>query len=849
MSEVKAFNDKTAEISVLSGVFRHGYDSFIDVSDLIDANVFSDNFNSALYKCFEHHYREGDKPLDLPSILSAAKSVGVYDIINQPEEKRHLRAYQNFPVERETVRREAGKLVKLRIAEVLDEISAQARRDLRKLTGDETLNQIVNVLESPLFEYVAKLNSSEMEGPRHIAYGVDEYLDSLENNPRDIIGISSGFGIYDTCIGGGYRRGTVNIVAARPKTGKALINSAYVYTPTGPKTIASIKVGDNVSTPSGTFTTVVGCFPQGMRDIYRVVFSDGDSVECDGDHLWEVFGRRNNNKTPRLKTSLEIMEDIREGDGRPKWSVRLPDHTHYDAQPVLMDPYLLGYLIGNGSLSNGIVGVTIPDIETVNRLKSIIASDHELIQRDNPIRYDIVNRRDDNRNFYISQLKQLGLIGKTSHRKFIPETYKYNSLEVRWAVLQGWLDADGGVSNKRTGNIEGSTTSSRLAADIKDLVQSLGGLCRIVPRTTTCNGKSFDSFRLHIRFNDNTTCFRLSRKAFLTKRRTKPPLKRTIDRIEYVGKKDATCIKLATDAGLFMTDHHIVTHNTVWCDNVALHVAGVLKVPVLNLDTEMSREEHLARILAHLSSVPIKEIENGTYGKDPSKRQAVRQAAAYLKTIPYEYESVINKSFEEQVATIRRWTLKNVGVDESGKTKDCLVVYDYLQLTDASEFGGGDFKEYQILGFQMLSLLRLAARCDIPILSMLQLNREGIDKETTGTAAGSDRIIWKCANFSILKRKTEEELAEDGGEEEGNLKLVPVIARHGEALAPQDYINLKFEGKTATLKEGRTRNEVAKSKKSTSSGSFEVEYDEEEPEKEKPQRRGRRKRKEEPSFE
>jgi hypothetical protein len=134
---------------------------------------------------------------------------------------------------------------------------------------------------------------------------------------------------------------------------------------------------------------------------------------------------------------------------------------------------------------------------------------------------------------------------------------------------------------------------------------------------------------------------------------------------------------------------------------------------------------------------------------------------------------------------------------------------------------------------------------------MLQLNRDGIDKETTAGAAGSDRIIWKCANFTILKKKSEEELAEEGGAEEGNLKLVPVICRHGEGLGQKDYINLKFDGSTAKLVEGRTRNEVAKGKKSGSKG-FEVEYDEEKPDdnadEEKPKRRGRKK-KTEPDFE
>ena len=64
-------------------------------------------------------------------------------------------------------------------------------------------------------------------------------------------------------------------------------------------------------------------------------------------------------------------------------------------------------------------------------------------------------------------------------------------------------------------------------------------------------------------------------------------------------------------------------------------------------------------------------------------------------------------------------------------------------------------------------------------LTFIQLNRDGITKESTDTASGSDRIIWLCSNFTIYKRKSDEEIAKDGPEN-GNRKLVPVISRHGE---------------------------------------------------------------------
>lgn len=246
---------------------------------------------------------------------------------------------------------------------------------------------------------------------------------------------------------------------------------------------------------------------------------------------------------------------------------------------------------------------------------------------------------------------------------------------------------------------------------------------------------------------------------------------------------------------------------TIFCDNVCLHVAGKLGIPVYNADTEMTQEEHLARILAHATNIDSLKIEMGRVS--PAQADALRRAMDWLETIPYYYESVIDKTFEEQIASMRRWVIKRVGVDGDGRRNPALVVYDYLQLTDPGGFHG-DFKEYQLLGFQMVALHRLSARCDVPILSMLQVNREGIDKETTAVAAGSDRIIWKCANFSILKKKTEEEVAEHP--DAGRLKLINLIARHGPGGLLGDYINVGFDGATSRMYEGKTRYELERTR-------------------------------------
>ena len=64
-----------------------------------------------------------------------------------------------------------------------------------------------------------------------------------------------------------------------------------------------------------------------------------------------------------------------------------------------------------------------------------------------------------------------------------------------------------------------------------------------------------------------------------------------------------------------------------------------------------------------------------------------------------------------------------------------------------------------------------------------------------------------CSNFTIYKHKSDEEIASDGPEN-GNRKLVPIIARHGEGLQPSDYINITMRGQFGQIIEGKTAFEL-----------------------------------------
>ncbi|MAF25444.1 hypothetical protein CL634_07710 [bacterium] len=458
-------SNPASERAILAGIFNYGSEAFIDVDDIVSVKSFTIEENQIIYSCLKKALETANS-IDLPSLLSAASSLGFDSVFDKKISPNHIRSITNLDIELENVRQHAVKIKKLEIARDIRYRARRVQNDIIKVTGDESVDELISIGETPFFELSSSLNDSVDEKPVALGEEIEDYILHLEENPTDMLGLSSGLSRFDTAIGGGFRRKCVDLIAARPKVGKSML-----------------------------------------------------------------------------------------------------------------------------------------------------------------------------------------------------------------------------------------------------------------------------------------------------------------------------------------------------ADNIAMHISGTLDTPVLMLDTEMSKEDHWNRLLANFSGIQINDIATGSFMKMSGGKERVEQASEKLKNIPFDYISIAGKTFEETLSIIRRWIIRKVGFDENGRANDCMLIYDYLKLMHSEQIND-NLAEFQVLGFQITQLHNFTVRYDVPCLAFVQLNRDGITKETTDVVSGSDRLIWLCSSFTIFKNKSDEEIAEDQGKS-GNKKLVPVVARHGGGLSDDyDYINISMQGEIAQVMENETKSEL-----------------------------------------
>ena len=359
--------------------------------------------------------------------------------------------------------------------------------------------------------------------------------------------------------------------------GKAQPLDAVVMTTSGPVRMGDVRIGDLILTPDGKAAPVNGVFPQGELDIYRVVFDNGDVVECCKDHLWAVQAKSNWGPCSTKVVSLEhLMEaGIKTPKGRRKFSIPTAAPAAFSDRSLPLDPYLLGALLGDGGFSQDSVLITTTDSTILERVtRAVPASVVVKPCAPGDVTYRLCRRAASGSNEVSTILRKLGLMPTKSVGKFIPSEYLHAGIEQRWELLRGLLDTDGTVSH--TGQPVFYSVSRKLADQVRYLVAGLGGMSWLRSKKAGYKGKDGkhvpcqDCYVVSISLPDARLCFNLERKKVLTRARTKYPSQRMIERIEFSRRAPAQCIRVDSPEHLYLTDNFVVTHNTMAAVGLAL---------------------------------------------------------------------------------------------------------------------------------------------------------------------------------------------------------------------------------------------------------------------------------------
>jgi phosphate starvation-inducible protein PhoH and related proteins len=420
-------------------------------------------------------------------------------------------------------------------------VAALARREVNRI-----------VLTRPAVEAGERLGFL----PGDIAAKVDPYLRPLFDALYDMLEPEK--------VNQHLERGVIEVAPLAFMRGRAQPVDREVLTPTGFQTIGSLRVGDLVIGSDGRPTPVLGVYPQGRREVFRVQAQDGSSTLACAEHLWFVTtpDDRKHGRSGRVVQTQDMIGRLRRHH-QHRHELPLVAPVELEEREVPIDPYALGLLLGDGCITTSTTpSFSTGDPELAETLEEALPVDGHRggVIVANPV---------------TAALRELRLAGTRSSTKFVPERYLYNGRDVRLAVLQGLLDTDGGpVTQKgRTSRIQYSTCSKQLADDVVFLVRSLGGVA--YRRTRVAKGRApgrargravhhrSDAFILDIRLPAGLEPFRLHRKRELYRRHGGGRPMRFVESIESAGEAETVCIQVAAQDSLYVTDDFILTHNTL----------------------------------------------------------------------------------------------------------------------------------------------------------------------------------------------------------------------------------------------------------------------------------------------
>ena len=482
------------------------------------------------------------------------------------------------------------------------------------------------------------------------------------------------FGIVDE---NGHRQFRTAYVEIPKKNGKQLALDTPIPTPAGFTAMGDLKVGDTVFDENGKPCHVVAKSEvDDTEQAYKLTFRDGSSIIAGERHLWNcdyIYGKPHSVlwTTGEIFRRTQAFRDLHREDPREarRSLIRIPVAAPLKIPDtdLPVDPYLYGYWLGNGNAIKPEITVRDEDVEDIISF----------------IPYQLHNRYPQkcggSEVLNYTELKPILL--KSFRDKAIRAEYLRASEEQRWALLQGLMDSDGCVG-ERKGQSVYVTTIRELAETVRELLWSLGIKNAVKAEPSTRCGWPTGEILYVIRFttfSDQPTT-RLVRKAV----RQRIRMKQTRSNFHYLENIEPIdhpvqmqCIQVDSLSHQYLAGRSMVpTHNSELAAAVALYL--------LYADNEPSAEVYGAAADRQQASI-VFDVARQMVDMTPALVKRSKIMAAGKRIVNYQnagYYQVLSA----EVGTKH-------GLNVSGLVFDELHSQPNRQLYDVLTKGSGDARE------------------------------------------------------------------------------------------------------------------------------------------------------------
>jgi replicative DNA helicase len=540
--------------------------------------------------------------------------------------------------------------------------------------GDGDADELVDRAEAEVYGVTDRRVSEDFLPLAEIMPGALDEIEAIGSRGGSLAGVPTGFADLDA-LTNGLHPGQMVVIAARPAMGKALALDTPLPTPTGWTTMGEVEVGEQLLGSDGRPVTVIAATDtMPGRPCYEVVFDDQTSIVADAEHQWVTT----------MAADRVLASAVASGRSRPG----VPDH---------LIPSLAICPLGVRTTREIAETLLAGDTGSPNHAIPV-ADPLELPDRGLPVPPYVLGTR-------------LACQRHMADTR-IPAQYLRASRTQRMALLAGLLDTDGMVNP--TGSVQLTSPSAWLAADVRELVVSLGYRCGFRRSRVASLARGF-STAYTITFTTTDDVFRLSRKRDVHRQRrpARPNLSvtaRMVVDVREIASVPVRCVQVDAPDSLYLASRSMIpTHNSALALDIARAASVKAGITSVLFSLEMSRNEITMRLLSAEARVPLHAMRTGQLSEDDWTRLARRMSE--VVDAPLYIDDSPNMSMMEIRSKCRR-------LKQRHDLK--LVIVDYLQLMSSPKRVENRQQEVSELS---RSLKLLAKELSVPVVALAQLNR------------------------------------------------------------------------------------------------------------------------------